>query len=119
MYDRRCESSDDPRGIPDCTAVRAGCAGGPPRENIRNQQQHMRELSENTGGRAFVGYADTAQAVRELVDDNNTFYLLGYYPDPLERDGKFHPVDVKIKGRSDLKVRARAGYVAMRRLPSR
>jgi VWFA-related protein len=102
----------DPRGIPDCTAVRAGCAGGPPRENIQNQQNHMRELSENTGGRAFVGYADTEQAVRELVDDNNSFYLLGYYPDPLERDGKFHSVDVKIKGRSDLKVRARAGYTA-------
>jgi VWFA-related protein len=102
----------DPRGIPDCTAVRGSCGGGPPRENIQHQQDHMRELSENTGGRAFVGYADTVQAVRELVDDNNTYYLLGYYPDPLERDGKFHSVDVKIKGRSDLKVRARAGYTA-------
>ena len=94
----------DPRGIPDCTAVRAGCGGGPPRETIQNQQDHMRELSENTGGRAFVGYADTEQAVRELVDDNNSFYLLGYYPDRLERDGKFHGVDVKVKGRSDLDV---------------
>ena len=102
----------DPRGIPDCTAVRGACAGEPPRRNIENQQNHMRELSENTGGRAFVGYGDTLRAVRELVEDNNSFYLLGYYPDPLERDGKFHSVDVKIKGRSDLKVRARAGYTS-------
>src|SRR5262249_7964156 len=102
----------DPRGIPDCTAVRADCGGGPPREDITRQQGHLRELSENTGGRAFVGYADTAQAVRELVDDNGAVYLLGYYPDPLERDGKFHAVDVSVKGRPDLHVRARAGYTA-------
>jgi len=102
----------DPRGIPDCTAVRSGCDAGPPRENIKHQQDHLRELSENTGGRAFVGYADTVQAVRELVDDNSSVYLLGYYPDPFERDGAFHAVNVRIKGRPDLTVRARAGYGA-------
>ena len=101
----------DPRGIPDCTAVRGPCTA-PPRENVSRQQSRLRELSENTGGRAFVGYADTVQAVRELVDDNNSVYLLGYYPDPFERDGKFHAVDVRIKGRPDLTVRARAGYTA-------
>ena len=101
----------DPRGLPDCTAVRGGC-GSMPWENIRNQQNHLRELAENTGGRAFVGYGDTARAVRELVEDNDSVYLLGYYPEPLERDGKFHDVEIRIKGRSDLKVRARAGYSA-------
>jgi VWFA-related protein len=102
----------DPRGIPDCTAVRGDCGSEPPRENIQNQQDHLRELAENTAGRAFVNRADTVEAVRELVDDNNSFYLLGYYPEPLERDGKFHTVDVKVKGRPDLRVRARAGYTA-------
>jgi VWFA-related protein len=101
----------DPRGVPDCTAVRGPCAE-PPRENIRNQQNHMRELSENTGGRAFVGYGDNERAVRELVEDSNSFYLLGYYPDPLVRDGKFHDVEVKVTGHPGLKVRARAGYTA-------
>jgi VWFA-related protein len=102
----------DPRGPIACTFVRSDCGTGPPRRNIQNQFDHMRELSENTGGRAFVSRADLAQAVRELVDDNSTFYLLGYYPDPFERDGKFHDVDVRVKGRPDLKVRARAGYTA-------
>jgi len=102
----------DPRGIPDCTAVRGDCGGGPPRENIQRQQDHLRELAENTGGRAFVNRADTVAAVRQLVDDNNSVYLLGYYPSPFERDGKFHDVSVRITGRPDLKVRARAGYAA-------
>ena len=62
------------------------------------QWDRLRELSENTGGRAFVGYPDTLRAVRELVEDNGSYYLLGYYPDPLEHDGKFH--DVKVESRT-------------------
>ncbi len=72
----------------------------------------MRTIAENTGGRAFVNMSDVPRAVRELVEDNNSFYLLGYYPEPLVHDGKFHDVDVKIKGRPGLKVRARSGYAA-------
>jgi VWFA-related protein len=102
----------DPRGPADCTFVRSDCGNGPPMVKINNQFDHLRELSDNTGGRAFVSRPDIMQAVRELVDDNNSFYLLGYYPEPLERDGKFHDVGLKIKGRPDLKVRARAGYTA-------
>jgi VWFA-related protein len=100
----------DPRGIPDCTAVRGDC--GLPRENIQHQQDHLRELADNTGGRAFVNRPDPVAAVRELIDDNDTFYVLGYTPDPLARDGRFHAVDVKVKGRPGLTVRARAGYTA-------
>jgi len=102
----------DPRGIPDCTAVRGDCPL--PREKIQNQQDHLRELAENTGARAFVNRPDPVAAVRELIDDNSIFYVLGYNPDPFERDGKFHSVEVKVKGRPDLKVRARAGYTAPR-----
>jgi VWFA-related protein len=101
----------DPRGAPDCTAVRGDCVE-PPWPNIRNQWNHLRELADNTGGRAFVNRSDILQAVHDLVDDSNSFYLLGYYPEPLERDGKFHDVDVTIKGRTGLKVRARAGYTS-------
>jgi hypothetical protein len=72
----------------------------------------LRELADNTGGRAFVNRPDPVAAVRELIGDNDTFYVLGYTPDPLARDGRFHAVDVKVKGRPGLKVRARAGYTA-------
>ncbi len=52
-----------------------------------------------------------AAAAREFVEDNGSVYLLGYYPDPLARDGQFHKIDVRVK-RPGLKVRARQGYVA-------
>jgi VWFA-related protein len=101
----------DPRGIPDCTAVRGDCVI-PPWAKITAQQNNMRTLAENTGGRAFVGFSDMPRAVAELIEDNSDFYILGYYPDPLVHDGKFHGVDVKVKGHGDYRVRARAGYDA-------
>jgi VWFA-related protein len=100
----------DPRGIPDCTSVRGEC-DHPPWGNINNQFNNMRTLAENTGGLAFVNRPSLADAVRELVEDNSSYYLLGYYPQPFERDGKFHDVSVRVT-RPGLRVRARDGYNA-------
>jgi hypothetical protein len=37
-----------------------------------------------------------------------------YRPEPLKADGLFHQVDVRVKTRKDLIVRARKGYYAPR-----
>ena len=102
--------SIDPRGLPDCTSIRGDCKELP-WENIRAQMNHMRALAGNTGGLAFVGGADLTRSVHELVEDNSSFYVIGYHPQPFERDGKFHDVNVAVK-RSGAHVRARAGYEA-------
>jgi VWFA-related protein len=102
----------DPRGLPDCSAYRGPCGNPSSDGRIKNQQQQLRAIAENTGGLAFVNNSDMVRAVRELVEDNNGFYLIAYEPDPYEADGKFHDVKVRIKGRDDLRVRARAGYSA-------
>jgi VWFA-related protein len=104
--------SIDPRGIPDCDAVRGPCAA-PPYGNIRAQQRMLQEFAENTGGLAFVKRSDTLQAVQQLVEDNSGYYILGYYPNPFRRDGKFHNVSVAVR-RPGVEVRARAGYLAPR-----
>jgi VWFA-related protein len=100
----------DPRGIPDCSSVRGECPQ-PPWPNINAQFNNMRTLAENTGGLAFVNRPNMTEAVQDLIDDNSSVYLLGYYPEPFERDGKFHDVKVAVK-RPGLRVRARAGYAA-------
>ncbi len=108
--------SIDPRGALDVTATRGGPVDGPlPPGNVsglQRQANNMRMIAENTGGLAFVGMSDVPRAVEALIHDNDVFYLVGFYPEPLVRDGKFHDVDVKIKGRDDVRVRARAGYSA-------
>lgn len=113
----------DPRGLPDETAVRGWGSTSPSERgdvagNIRRQQQNMRAIAENTGGLAFVGMSDLTRAIETLVHDNDNFYLIGFYPEPLARDGKFHDVAVTIKGRPELRVRARAGYTAPAEKPA-
>jgi len=99
----------DPRGIVDCNAVRGPC-GDPPRGNIRRQVTMLQEFAENTGGRAFVNQSDTLGAVRQLIEDNNHYYLLGYYPSTPRKPGIFQDVRVRVN-RPGVQVRARAGYI--------
>ena len=105
----------DPRGLPDCTSVRGPCERLP-WEIIRAQMNNMRTLAENTGGLAFVGGSDLSRSIRELVEDNSSFYVLGYYPQPFDRDGKFHDVKVSVE-RPGARVRARAGYDSPKAAP--
>jgi VWFA-related protein len=101
----------DPRGIPDCSAVRGPC-NAPPMEKINSQWDNMHTLAEQTGGKAIYDRDDMAGGVRELIEDNSSFYLLGYYPDPFARDGQFHGVTVRVRNHPEYLVRARAGYTA-------
>jgi VWFA-related protein len=80
-------------------------------ENIRRQQDRLSEIAVNTGGRAFTGQSDLTRAVREIVSENGSYYLIGYYPNPFKADGRFHTFDVHVK-RPGVRVRARKGYVA-------
>jgi hypothetical protein len=75
------------------------------------QNDRMAEIAINTGGRAFVKQSNLIDAVDQIVADNGSFYLLGYYPEPYEEDGKFHEIDVRVS-RPGVRVRARQGYVA-------
>ena len=78
---------------------------------IRYQASFMRSLAENTGGLAQVNRSDQRGGINEILADNSSYYVLGYSPEPLVRDGKFHPVDLKVK-RSNVHVRWRHGYTA-------
>ena len=48
-----------------------------------------------------------------LVDDNSSYYVLGYYPANDRRDGRFRKIEVRVN-KPGLTVRARRGYVAPR-----
>jgi hypothetical protein len=71
----------------------------------------LRAIAEDTGGIAVVNTNDFTRGYRDIVRDNSTYYLVGYYPNPLHRDGEFHKVDVRVK-RPGLTVRTRRGYLA-------
>jgi VWFA-related protein len=74
--------------------------------------QAMRDLADETGGRAFVNSNDLAGAVRAAVNDAEVSYTLGFYPEEAALDGKFHEIKIRVKHGSH-EVRYPRGYFAM------
>jgi VWFA-related protein len=114
----------DPRGVVN-TAVSAEdvAAGRGPRElaqvatqrtrELIESQDGMRALTEKTGG-LFLHGNDVPRSLREVVDDGNGYYLLGYQPDSSTFDEKarapkFHSISVRMK-KPGLRVRSRTGF---------
>lgn len=75
------------------------------------QNDFLRTVASATGGLAAVQRSDLHGAVKEFLADSGSYYLLGYTPDPLVRDGLYHKIEVKVL-RPGLRVRARKGYTA-------
>ncbi|MEQ1758144.1 MAG: VWA domain-containing protein [Vicinamibacterales bacterium] len=73
----------------------------------------LRQLAADTGGMAVVNQNELATAFSRIVNDNSTYYVLGYYSTNERRDGRFRNVTVRVK-RPGLQVRARKGYLAPR-----
>jgi VWFA-related protein len=74
----------------------------------------LKYLALETGGQAFFPFKaeDLAQSFENIANELRHQYNVFYRPDPLKTDGLYHTVDLKVKGRKDLVVRARKGYYA-------
>lgn len=74
----------------------------------------LRYLTAETGGQAFFPFKaeDLSQSFENIANELRHQYNIFYRPEPLRADGLYHPVDLKVKGRKDLIVRARKGYYA-------
>jgi VWFA-related protein len=69
----------------------------------------LASIAHNTGGESFLSNSP-ARAMTRVVSQSTVSYLIGYAPSPLRQDGKFHEIEVKVKG--GFQVRARNGYWA-------
>jgi VWFA-related protein len=76
----------------------------------------MRYFAEQTGGVAFFPFqaADLNQSFENIANELRHQYNLFYRPEPVQTDGKFHTVQIRVRGRKDVIVRARKGYYANR-----
>lgn len=74
----------------------------------------MKYLASETGGVSFFPFKveDLSQSFENIANELRHQYNLAYRPDPMKTDGLWHPIDMKVKGRKDLVVRARRGYYA-------
>jgi Ca-activated chloride channel homolog len=76
----------------------------------------MRYFAEQTGGVSFFPFQakDLNQSFENIANELRHQYNLFYRPEPSKTDGQFHEVQIKVRGRKDLIVRARKGYYARR-----
>jgi Ca-activated chloride channel family protein len=77
-------------------------------------QGYMESMSSQTGGKAFVPekITDLQAVFRQIADELQAQYLLGYYSTDERADGGFRRISVRAPRRPDLRVRSRQGYYA-------
>ena len=81
-------------------------------------QAGLHKLADATGGTALINRNDLNRGIRRALDDMSGYYLIGYRPDeaafdPMTGRVRFNSLKVKVKGRGDLSVRTRTGYVGL------
>jgi len=74
----------------------------------------LKYFARETGGLSFFPFKaeDLAQDFENIANELRSQYSILYRPEPLKTDGKYHEVDVRVKNRGNLVVRARKGYYA-------
>lgn len=75
----------------------------------QSSRDSFRLLADATGGKAFYGSNDVADAARRAFDDGRYSYTLGFYPDHGKWDGRYRKIKVTLKTPA-AQVRYRKGY---------
>jgi hypothetical protein len=85
---------------------------------LQLSQDSLRVLADSTGGFAAVNRNDLNGAFERIVQENSSYYMLGFYSSNDRRNGRFRKLEVRVK-RPGLRVRNRSGYFEARgRAPS-
>jgi len=80
------------------------------------QDDVMAQLADGTGGKFFHNRNDVDEAMREAGAAPAFSYLLGFSPQNLKIDGRFHTLKVSLTSKEKLDIQARHGYFAPRTL---
>ncbi|HET9788045.1 MAG TPA: VWA domain-containing protein [Pyrinomonadaceae bacterium] len=75
-------------------------------------ERRMEQLAVQTGGASFLPKttSDLEIAFKQIAADLAEQYVLSYYQPEAQRDGRYHVIDLQVKSRKDVRVRARKVY---------
>ncbi len=76
---------------------------------ISNLQAPLLVLAEKTGGQAIINQNDIGPALARVASDFGSYYSLGFTPSHAG-SGRLFDLEVRVKGRKDLRVRHRSSY---------
>ena len=84
-------------------------------------QQEVRQsdvlwsVANGTGGQAFANSNDLTAGFRRLVAEPETSYSIGFVPQNLKYDGRFHSLKVELASKEKYAIQARSGFYAPKR----
>ena len=80
-------------------------------------ERRMEQLTSQSGGAVYLPKTTTQLDVAfdQIAADLAQQYVLSYYPNTDNRDGRLHMLELTVKERNDVRVRARRGYYAPKR----
>jgi VWFA-related protein len=81
------------------------------RGDVLARESVLGEIADGTGGTFFHNNNDVQEGLRSTASAPEFIYLLGFSPQNLKYDGKFHSIKVTLKPK-DFAMQARRGYYA-------
>lgn len=87
--------------------------------NVRDlaAERRMHEFAAQTGGAVYMpkNVDDLDIAFSQIAADLAQQYVLSYYPPEDKRDGRYHNISIRVKDKSNLRIRARKGFLVKKR----
>ena len=93
------------------TALFSGAAVRQQTAARQESRDTMATLAADTGGESFFDLGDFKEAFQKVQQDGTGYYLVGYYPENMRRDGRWRYVEVKVNI-PGARVTHREGYYA-------
>ena len=87
-------------------------ATGQKRSDFFESQDSLNVIACDTGGKFYRNNNDIQRGLDGVLEENSAYYMLGFYPEAGKWDGKYHKVKVVVRGRPELTVSFRKGYLA-------
>lgn len=83
------------------------------REKRADTNSTLQLFAENTGGKAFLGGGNLIESFRQAVQDDSSYYMLGYYVSPRSTNSGWHEVSVTVHAKG-ANMRYRKGFLLSR-----
>jgi VWFA-related protein len=82
------------------------------------QDEVLEQMAYGTGGTFFHNRNDVDEGLREAVAAPPLSYVLGFSPQNLKIDGRFHAIKVTLANKQKYSIQARNGYYAPKTIPN-
>jgi len=103
---------DASHGSPGGSGMYSGMSARSFTGNFQRSQDTLYALASDTGGKALLDNNDLGQGIANAEKSISSYYILGYYSQNTNLDGKFRRIKITFNGDPSAKLNYRQGYWA-------